>query len=185
MLAMVKEKVLSQTHSVWLRTGMDEIWNGLAENDQRAIKILSFVLLLISLYFLVWQPIHQANHNANQQLARSEADWQWLNQQVPKLNQKGATTQILTIQTQSQLTQVIQSSLKKQNLYRQMSEIQPLQVERVPGVMVSFDKVDAPRFFRWLSKLEKQAVVSHQMKIEKTEIQGRISASVRFQVRRK
>lgn len=184
MLTATKEKLSDFLSNLFVQTGGASAWNGLAKSDRRAIKLLGLVLVLSVFYFFVWEPIHLAADSAEKQRDLAKSEWHWLAEQAEKLNHQESSLRQLVVKSQSQLTQVVQSSLKQHNLYRQMSGMKPMKVNNQPGVQVLFDQVDAPRFFRWLSQLEKQGVLPYQMSSEKHTTKGKIIAIVKFQVKR-
>ena len=150
-------------------------WQGLAERERLLLKLLAFVVAVWLVYQLIWTPPQHALKTAQQRLIQVENQWNWLNEQAPKvLALKGETRPAMS---QSQWIAELQKSLREQNLLQQAEAIKPIN----QGVQVSFNRVDAPKFFRWLSGLESQNLVADKLQIEPVET-GIIKATLSFKV---
>lgn len=170
-------KRVSQAMGFWWQAkleawGVTCAWLGLAEKDRRALKGLAGALILAIGYLFFWTPIEVAQQQADKRLAAAEADWLWLNQQLPKLADQQAQIPQVELRSQAQLTQYVQKMLRQLNLVKQMSAIKPQSIKGRQGVQVQFEKVMAPRFFRWLQTLEQQGLVAEKLSVKPIDQQA-------------
>jgi general secretion pathway protein M len=154
-------------------------WQAMAVREQWLIKIMLLALVLFVIFRFGWQPLQIQQQQAQQRLAIAEQQWQWLNQQVPAIQQAQGqrAEETLKVQTQSQLLAHIQQTLRSQNLMSQMESIRPAP----NGVQVMFNQVDAPRFFKWLSSLEQQGLIAERLQVEPVS-QGRVKVTLNFRL---
>lgn len=154
-----------------------QIWKGFSQRDQRAIMILSGVLFCAVLYFLIWLPSEHAKQQAQQKLVLSQQKWDWLNEQVPKVAQRGPVLPATTLTTIEGMMQFIQTQLRQLNLYQKIDHIET----QGQKIVVEFKQVNAPRLFRWLSQQEQQGLVAYSADIKPMQ-PGIVSAKVIFEV---
>ncbi|MBD3611475.1 MAG: type II secretion system protein M [Hydrogenovibrio crunogenus] len=154
-----------------------QIWKGFSQRDQRAIMILGGVLLCAVLYFLIWLPSEHAKQQAQQKLALSQQKWDWLNEQLPKVAQRGPVLPASTLKTTEGLMQFIQAQLRQLNLYQTIERIET----QGHKVVVEFKEVNAPRLFRWLSQQEQQGLIAYSADLKPLQ-PGIVTAKVIFEV---
>ncbi len=160
---------------MWMQ--INQAWSNLAQREKQLVSLLMLFLTVVLFYGLIWSPIQTANDQMKQALEKSKNDWVWLNQQAPLVVQQVSKNPQLDIQSKTGLMSFVQSELKSGNLMHQMQELQLTE----KGVKVSFNEVNAPRLFRWLSKLESQGVIAKNMQL--TPIKpGFTQAQVEFEV---
>ncbi|WP_052501433.1 type II secretion system protein GspM [Thiomicrospira microaerophila] len=154
-------------------------WQGLAARERMLLQLLVVALLVLLVYRFGWQPLVAQQQQAQQRLAIAEQQWQWLNQQIPAIQQAQGqrADDAPTLQTQSQLLAHIQQTLRSQNLINQMETIRPAP----NGVQVMFNQVDAPRFFQWLGRLEQQGLTPERLQVEPVS-QGRVKVTLNFRL---
>lgn len=160
---------------MWMQT--KQTWSQLAQREQQMLLALGAFLVGVLLYMTIWSPIHDAYSQAQKAEQKAVADWQWLSEQVKKHPMQESREQSLQFATQSQLMGSIQKTLRDENLLGSMQSITP----SAKAIKVSFKEVHAPRFFRWLSLLEKQGLVSSQLQVNPVNT-GIVQASVSFEV---
>jgi len=160
---------------MWMQ--IKQAWSQLAQREQQMLLALGVFLVGVLLYLVIWSPIHSGYTQAKQFEQKSLADWQWLSEQVKKYPMQQSGQQTLQFASQSQLMGSIQKTLRDENLLGFMQSITP----SAKAIKVSFNEVPAPRFFRWLSSLEKQGLVSSQLQVSPVKT-GIIQVSVSFEV---
>ncbi len=160
---------------MWMQ--INQAWSKLAQHEKQLVMLLMLFLTVVLFYSLIWSPIYTANDRMKQTLEKSKNDWVWLNQQAPLVAQPSTKNPQLNIQSKTGLMSFVQEELKSENLMHQMQELKLT----AKGVKVSFNEVDAPRFFRWLSKLESQGVIAKSMQLTPIKI-GFTQAQVEFEM---
>lgn len=160
---------------MWMQ--IKQAWLQLAQREQQMLLALGVFLIGVLLYLMIWSPIHTSYLQAQQSEQKAVSDWQWLSEQVKKHPMQQSGQQTLQFASQSQLMGSIQKTLRDENLLGSMQSIAP----SAKAIKVSFKEVHAPRFFRWLSSLEKQGLVSSQLQVTPVNT-GVIQASVSFEV---
>ncbi|MDG6773656.1 type II secretion system protein GspM [Thiomicrorhabdus sp. ZW0627] len=158
-------------------TQINQAWSQLAQRERAMIAGMMVFLAVVLFYLLVWSPIHKGYVQSMQGEQKAMADWQWLNEQVVKHPRTQSAGSGLVFTTQSQLMGSIQKTLRDENLLPFMESITP----NAKGINVGFKEVPAPRFFRWLSLLEKQGLVSNRLQVTPVK-QGIVQATVGFEV---
>ncbi len=155
-------------------------WRGLQNRERLLIKLMLTSLLLLILYWFIWQPIMIAKQQAQQNLQHSQETWLWLNQQQLNISTNNNTVKAVTITNQSQLINYVQQQISIQNLQNSVEKLTPL--NRRNGVKIQFKQVKSPNFFRWLSKIEQEAVIASELTINKVK-KGIINVTVVFEVK--
>jgi general secretion pathway protein M len=160
---------------MWIQ--INQAWLKLAQREKQLVTLLVLFLTIVLFYSLIWSPIQSANVSTKQALEKAKKEWVWLNQQVPLVVQQPLKLARGEIQSKAGLMSFVQDALKSENLMHQMQELQLTN----KGVKVSFNEVNAPRLFRWLSMLEAQGVIAKNLQL--TPIKAGITqAQVEFEV---
>jgi general secretion pathway protein M len=157
---------------------LQQAWLGLALREQRLLILLLLVLIGFGSYQFVWKPIQTAQQQAQVRLNQAQADWQWLNQQAPIVKQAQSQPSV-KLETQSQIMAHLQQTLRQQQLIQHMETIRPMQ----QSVQVVFNRVEAPKFFKWLQSLERQGLLAERLQIEPLE-QGILRVTLSYKVER-
>lgn len=160
---------------MWMQ--INQAWSKLAQREKQLGMLLILFLTVVLFYSLIWSPIHTANDRMTQTLDKAKNEWVWLNQQAPLVAQQPTKNPQLDIQSKAGLMSFVQEELKSENLMHQMQELQLT----AKGVKVSFNEVNAPRLFRWLSKLESQGVIAKNMQLTPIKA-GFTQSQVEFEV---
>lgn len=160
---------------MWMQ--INQAWSKLAQREKQLGTLLILFLTVVLFYSLIWSPIHTANDRMTQTLDKAKNEWVWLNQQAPLVTQQPTKNPQLDIQSKAGLMSFVQEELKSENLMHQMQELQLT----AKGVKVSFNEVNAPRLFRWLSKLESQGVIAKNMQLTPIKT-GFTQSQVEFEV---
>lgn len=118
-------------------------WQQLAAREQRLLLICLPVLLLGAFYWLIWQPLHQAQQRNAQALQQAEQQLVALQQAKPMLLQAGADLQ----RTGGSLAQIVSNSARSFNV--RVSRMQP------QGEQLQLVLEDAPyeQLLPWLHQL--------------------------------
>lgn len=164
----------------WVQQGLQtyhDFMNKRSPRDKQALAVMLGLIVLFLAYSLIWSPIQQGLEKAQNRLEISQQKWDWLNAQIPVWEQQGAQTPQLQLKGQSALMEYLQAQLKQQNLFQALEKITPLQ----KSVEISFKAVNAPRFFRWLSQMEKQGLTAKTLQVESAKA-GLVDAKVTFEV---
>lgn len=160
---------------MWMQ--INQAWSKLAQREKQLVTLLVLFLTVVLFYSLIWSPIHTANDRIKQTLEKANSEWVWLNQQAPLVAQPSTKNPQLDIQSKTGLMSFVQEELKSENLMHQMQELKLT----AKGVKISFNEVNAPRLFRWLSKLESQGVIAKNMQLTPIRT-GFTQAQVEFEV---
>ncbi|WP_321325773.1 type II secretion system protein GspM [Thiomicrorhabdus sp.] len=163
---------------MWMQ--INQAWLNLDAREQTLVKALAVFLVLVLLYLLIWSPIHNQKRQAQQTLTTAEQEWQWLNKQIPAakaLLAEGSSTNLQKVDTQNGLMSLLQSSLRQQNLFKDIKTLQGVD----KGGKVSFEQVDATRLFKWLTLLERQGVVPKTLQVNWVA-PGLVKADMQFKV---
>lgn len=160
---------------MWMQ--INQAWSKLAQREKQLVTLLVLFLTVVLFYSLIWSPIHTANDRMKQTLEKANSEWVWLNQQAPLVAQPSTKNPQLDIQSKTGLMSFVQEELKSENLMHQMQELKLT----AKGVKISFNEVNAPRLFRWLSKLESQGVIAKNMQLTPIRT-GFAQAQVEFEV---
>ncbi|WP_373019695.1 type II secretion system protein GspM [Thiomicrorhabdus sp.] len=156
---------------------INQTWSQLAQRERMMLSGMIAFLAVVLFYLLVWSPIHKGYEQAVQKEQQALNDWQWLSEQVVAHPRVASAESGLLFSTQSQLMGSVQKTLRDENLLPFMQSITP----NAKAIKVGFKEVPAPRFFRWLSLLEKQGLVSSQLQVTPVKT-GMIEATVSFEV---
>jgi general secretion pathway protein M len=176
MFARVNQWWLDRLPPAWLQA-----WRNLSERDRKSIQWLGAVVGLAFIYFLVWSPVSGGLDKAQNRLDRAQSEWQWLNAQVPKLENQPATPATVLLDSQSRLTAYVQQKLRAHQIFSQLSEIAPINKRNRAGIEVRFDSVKAPHFFAWLSEMEQEGVLVKTLEVKPLK-PGLIQAKAEFEV---
>ncbi|EJI84411.1 MULTISPECIES: type II secretion system protein GspM [Alishewanella] len=117
-------------------------WQGLAQREQQLLLLCVPVLLLGAFYWLLWQPLHQAQ-------ARNAVAIQQVQQQLQALQQAAPLLQGATVTARSggSLSQIISTSARSFNI--RVSRMQP-QNEQLQLVL---EDVAFEQLLPWLHQL--------------------------------
>ncbi len=161
-------------------TQINQWWFSLEARERTLLKLLSAFLILVLGYLLVWSPIQQSKLSAQQSLSAAQQEWQWLNQQLPLVQERrasGSVQQTVKVTNQNQLLGLLQSSLRQQNLFKEIKTVKGIS----KGGEVSFEAVKASRLFRWLGVLEQQGVMADRLQVTWLA-PDQVKASMQFKV---
>lgn len=117
-------------------------WQGLAQREQQLLLLCVPVLLLGAFYWLLWQPLHQAQ-------ARNAVAIQQVQQQLQALQQAAPLLQgaAVTVRSGGSLSQIISTSARSFNI--RVSRMQP-QNEQLQLVL---EDVAFEQLLPWLHQL--------------------------------
>ncbi|MDA3807483.1 MAG: type II secretion system protein GspM [Thiomicrorhabdus sp.] len=160
---------------MWMQ--IKQSWSNLAQREKQLVTLLMVFLTFVLFYSLIWFPIQSENDRMKLAVEKSSNEWVWLNQQASLVTQQTVGSPRLDIQTKTELMRFVQDELKSENLMHQMQELQLT----AKGVTVSFNEVNAPRFLRWLSKLESQGLIAKNIQLMPIKA-GFAKARVEFEV---
>jgi len=158
---------------------INQTWANLNTREQYLVKALGLFLSLVLLYVMIWSPIQSGKERAQQQLENAQTEWNWLNEQIPAVqNMKPTTTPKMSkVDNQTQLMALIQTSLKQQNLFKDIKTLQ----DTTKGGKIVFEKVNAMRLFKWLAELEQQGLIADKLQTFYVE-PGLVKADVHFKL---
>lgn len=160
---------------------INQAWSSLDSREQVLLKALLAFLIVVIMYLLIWAPIISNKQNAQKQLYLAQQEWQWLNEQVnavqnlPKNGQKPNSIS----KSKEQLITLLQRSLKRQNLFKDIKTIQGMN----QGGKVTFESVNGARLFSWLEQLELQGLVPDKVSITALT-PGLVKADIQFKLAR-
>jgi len=159
---------------MWMQ--INQFWVSLESREQSLIKLLSLFLALVLIYLVIWSPLQTSKNQAMQQLNAAQQEWTWLNQQIPAVESMRSSQGVQkVINSQSSLMTIIQSSLKQQNLFKDIETINGA----TNGGKVTFKQVNSSRLFKWLFLIEDQGVKITKLNIKKMS-NGLVQASAQL-----
>lgn len=162
---------------------INQYWFALDPRERSLLKVLGLFLSLVLVYLLIWSPIQQSKIEAQQKLQAAQQEWQWLNQQIPAVEQSLAnrsTVKQANLSNQNALMSLLQGSLRQQNLFKDIKTLKGVS----QGGKVSFEKVNATRIFRWLAQLEQQGLSAYKLNMNWLE-PGMVAADIEFRIVKK
>jgi len=144
-------------------TQINQWWYSLEQRERQLLKLLAGFILLVLFYLLLWSPLKSAKLEAQLKMEKAQQEWLWLNEQIPLIQQNKASGSVeqTKVENQNQLLGLIQNSLRKQNLFKDIKTVKGIS----KGGEVSFDEVSASRLFRWLGSLEQQGLVADKLQM--------------------
>ncbi len=162
--------------SVLSNLAQHPVWTQLAEREKRLVMGLGLFLVVVALYSLIWSPVQTAFKQQTLALQKAEKEWLWLVEQAPNVP-RGSVNNALNVHSKTALMDALQKSLRQQRLL-QFTEGLNLTNR---GVAVSFEKVDAPRLFRWIGGLEQKGLMANSMKLTPLSA-GLVQADIMYEV---
>ena len=160
---------------------INQWWIALDARERKLLSFLAAFIALVLLYVLLWSPLMNAQQQAQLKLNNAQQTWQWLNQQVPLVEQQlvpSSQAKASRVNNQNELLSVVQKSLRQQNLFKDIKTVKGV----TQGAEVRFDEVTASRLFRWLARLEQQGVVADELSVVYVSA-DRVKAVVEFKIR--
>jgi general secretion pathway protein M len=157
---------------------INDWWLSLESRERQLLKLMLGFLALVLVYLLIWKPVQTSKLEAEQKLKASQQEWEWLNQQVPLVKQNLTNSNApkrSNLTTQNSLLQKLQTSLRKQKLFKQIKTVQGIK----DGGRVSFDEVKASRLMKWLATLEREGLVPSKMQMNSIGV-DLVKAKVEF-----
>jgi len=160
---------------------INQAWSTLDSREQVLLKVLLAFLIVVIMYLLIWAPITSNKQNAQKQLYLAQQEWQWLNEQVNAINHlpKNRQNSNSILKSKEQLITLLQRSLKRQNLFKDIKTIQGIN----QGGKVAFESVNGARLFKWLEQLELQGLVPDKVSITALT-PGLVKADIQFKLAR-
>jgi general secretion pathway protein M len=119
-------------------------WSGLAGREQRLVSIATVVLSIGVLYWLIWQPLHQAIDTKTTALSQGQLQLMQLQQALPQLQQASANQG----RTGGSLAQIVTNSSRSYNIT--VSRMQP-QNDQLQLVL---EDLPFEQLLRWLAQLQ-------------------------------
>lgn len=158
---------------------INQVWTNLNTREQYLVKVLGLFLSLVLLYVMIWSPVQSSKAQAKQQLENAQTEWNWLNEQIPAVHnfKTTVTPKMSKVDNQTQLMALIQTSLKQQNLFKDIKTLQGT----TQGGKIAFEKVNAMRLFKWLAQLEQQGLIADKLQTFYVE-PGLVKADVQFKL---
>lgn len=121
-------------------------WQNLAQREQRLVVVCIPILLLGIFYWLIWQPLHQAQQRNHMALQQLEQQWRSLQQAKPLLQQTAGPIE----RSGGSLAQIISTSSRNYNI--RVSRMQP-QNDQLQLVL---EDVAYEQIIPWLHQLHYQ-----------------------------
>lgn len=162
-------------------TQINHTWASLDSRERLLVKGLGIFLALTLIYVVLWSPIQDSKRQAQQRLQSAEAQWKWLNEQIPAIQQTktSGSTAAVVVTNQNQLMSLLQKTLKQQNLFKDIKTLQGTS----QGGKVAFEKVNAMRLFKWLGQLELQGLAADKVQATWVEL-GMVKVDISFKLAR-
>jgi len=124
-------------------------WEGTSEREQRLSLIAGLVMLLVIIYFLLWQPLASTLEESQQRLNSTEQTLKWTETSINKLVAQGGNA-TKTNKRKQNLSRLINQTSKRNNI--NISRIQNQKNE----VEIWVNNVEFTLFLRWLTLLKNE-----------------------------
>ena len=146
---------------------INQWWLALEQRERKLLKLMGGFLAAVIFYVAIYSPIMNAQRQTEQALQNAQQQWQWLNDQTPRLQQYGSSSigAKADIKTAGELVSLLQKTLRSQNLFKDVKTLK----EITNGAEVSFDDVQTSRVFRWLGALEQQGVIADKLQMTRLQ----------------
>lgn len=160
---------------------MKEWFDGLDPKERRTVIIGAAVLLVMSLYFLGWEPFINKLHDLQQSTQRKQADLAWMQQAAKEVKILNASSARSAKPDSGQsLLGVIDTTAKSRRLSGAVKRVQP---EGDAKARVWLENAQFDIVVRWLEELQiRRGVVVESSIIEKLNEAGLINARIVFQI---
>lgn len=154
---------------------INSAYDHLPRRDQRAVQVLSVVLLLFVVYFLVWQPVRDFRTNAEARATAAEERMAWLQANIEQARALAQDSQasgaVNRIQDSRSMMSTVTSSAQAAGLTLQRFEPSGEDKMRVWLDNTSFDSLAL-----WLEKLAAEyGIVVDQAAIDRSGEAGRVN----------
>lgn len=158
---------------------MKEWFESLEARERRMVIGGAITLLVLSIYFLGWEPFIKGLHNLQESTQRKQVDLVWMQNAAKEVKQLQATqTAPVRFASGQSLLGVIDRSAKAKQLGDSMKRVQPdgTSKARVWLENAKFDVV-----IGWLEELERRYGVSiESITFEKQDEEGLVDARISF-----
>ncbi|MDR9499543.1 MAG: type II secretion system protein GspM [Hydrogenovibrio sp.] len=162
-----------------------DIWFKLEARERHALQLMGLVLLLSSLYFLVWQPLEHKRLQAHQQLSWQEEQYQWLSEKLKGYERsRPGSMPSLSIDSQAALVGWVQERFKARGIQSFVSKTRPLRATATQpkGVRFSFESVPAQQLYQAMAEMERQGLAPTAFKLEPLSSEGLIAAQIDYRL---
>lgn len=153
---------------------MKEWWNALSLRDKRVLSLGLFILIVIMLYEVIWNPLLTKNQLLRQQVQDNKKLIVWMRaagKQIQSLEKKPINQSI----KHSSLS-ILQEELKKSNLMGQISELKQAENN---SVQLHFQAIYFDKLMSWLIKIyQEQGFVVSQIEVNSDSNVGRVSGQM-------
>ena len=176
-------QIISKVTGRLLQTPLGAYWLQLAPREQKMLSLMTAVLLLVLIYQLIWAPIEDKKRLADQQLNSAQAQWQWLNQQLPAWQDSAYATKTQPTRMSSSVklannNQLMSYLTKQLTIYKLQPQLKSMQLS-AKGVKVSLNSVAGVKLLKWLQQLDMGAIQIESMEIKPTDL-GMVEAELVF-----
>lgn len=121
-------------------------WASLQPREQRLVSVASVAVVIGAFYWLIWQPLHQANERQQQKVQAAQRQLTELQQALPQLKASGGAK----VRSSGSLSQIISNSARSAGV--SVSRMQP-QNEQLTLVL---DDLSFEQLLGWLHSLQYQ-----------------------------
>jgi general secretion pathway protein M len=155
------------------------IWYNALPMRDRNLLIAALALVFITLfYLLVWEPVHQARDQQQQQLKAQRDIYAWMQSAAGEAGALKASGSRKATSNQP-IALILESSAAISGLKQQISKIES---SGKTGAQVKIDSASFDQLLVWLNTLEQQHGVSiSSASIERNDLPGTISARLSFE----
>lgn len=141
------------------------IWfNRLQRREQWILLLGGLSLLLIFIYFFLWEPLAQNRQQLSQQIKVQEQDLQWMRQTALQIQQLRMQQIPHSSPVGSHLLTIIENTIRNGDLAHINKRIEP---QNEQTVRVSFERVEFGRLMQWLAVLQMQ----HQIHVQSISLE--------------
>lgn len=148
-------------------------WNNLTQLEQRFIMAISFALVLLLLFLLLWMPVSKEHDQLITKANKIKEDIAWMQTKAAVFT--NSSTNVTSENKHLALKETIQR-LKTQPVIRQLSA-----KNGETQLSIKFDKVDENELFSWLDNVQRQtSAVVTKATINADNKSGWITANLNF-----
>jgi len=150
-----------------------------SKSDQRVLKALACLIVMMILYLGVWQPVSEYAQKQQQraQQAQTLADWIATNRQALMSQQRAAANSGVSNSDDGQPT-IAKITNSAANFGITLSRLQP---EADGSVSVSLEQQSFDGLMKWLAGIEsEQGYLIDRASIDRGDRNGRVNAQFRF-----
>ena len=160
---------------------MQEWFKSLDPRERKVIVSGAIVLLLVSIYFLGWEPVTKKVEKLKKTNVENQQTLAWMKLHAAEVKQlRGSSAGAKKDLKGQSLMGVLDKTAKSNQLGSAIKRVQP---DGQTKALVRLEKANFNKLLRWMEQLQlRQGIVVTNSVIEKQETPGLVNARITFQV---